>query len=238
MDAHPDAPTPRARFRRRRRVLIGLAVLAVASAPAAVFATHTFTDVPTSAFYHSAATSLKTAGITNGCGVDTFCPDDPVTRGQVAVFMNRALPRTNQSTTQTATTASAIGGAANVGDVTITVPGAAGAGVQQYVTVWGKVTVSDNQGTPIASSCPCAWTLTISDDEASPVTSPPAWGQMADLVALGTDREDGVVFHRFTATPGPHTYTMKITVSTPGAGNLALSNMVLVATTAPFPATG
>lgn len=35
--------------------------------------------------------ALAAAGITRGCGDDTFCPDDDVTRGQMAAFLTRAL---------------------------------------------------------------------------------------------------------------------------------------------------
>src|SRR5262249_2625558 len=33
--------------------------------------------------------------ITQGCAADRFCPADPVTRGQMAVFLTRALYRTD-----------------------------------------------------------------------------------------------------------------------------------------------
>ncbi len=35
--------------------------------------------------------ALVVAGITNGCTDDRFCPSDPVTRGQMAAFLDRAL---------------------------------------------------------------------------------------------------------------------------------------------------
>ncbi len=35
--------------------------------------------------------ALVAAGITNGCDVDRFCPDDLVTREQMAAFLTRAL---------------------------------------------------------------------------------------------------------------------------------------------------
>ena len=35
--------------------------------------------------------TLYDHGITSGCTVDKFCPDDPVTRGQMAAFLVRAL---------------------------------------------------------------------------------------------------------------------------------------------------
>jgi hypothetical protein len=41
--------------------------------------------------FEEAIESLAAAGITSGCGGDRFCPDDPVTRGQMAAFLQRAL---------------------------------------------------------------------------------------------------------------------------------------------------
>ena len=35
--------------------------------------------------------AIKDLGITSGCEVDKYCPDDPVTRGQMAAFLVRAL---------------------------------------------------------------------------------------------------------------------------------------------------
>jgi hypothetical protein len=49
-----------------------------------------FTDDDTSTFVADIAW-LSATGITKGCGTDTFCPDDPVTRGQMAAFLVRAM---------------------------------------------------------------------------------------------------------------------------------------------------
>ncbi len=49
-----------------------------------------FTDVADSVFSADIA-ALAASGITNGCTPDRFCPDDPVTRGQMAAFLTRAL---------------------------------------------------------------------------------------------------------------------------------------------------
>src|SRR5260370_11675248 len=35
---------------------------------------------------------MKDLGITSGCGTTTYCPDDAVTRGQMAVILLRARP--------------------------------------------------------------------------------------------------------------------------------------------------
>jgi hypothetical protein len=57
-----------------------------------------FTDDNDSVF-QADIEKLATAGITSGCGEDIFCPDDPVTRGQMAAFLVRALGYTNQGNT-------------------------------------------------------------------------------------------------------------------------------------------
>ncbi len=54
------------------------------------FAFHDFSDVDSAAFYHDDVHWLKEIGITLGCGGTLFCPNDPVTRGQMAAFLHRA----------------------------------------------------------------------------------------------------------------------------------------------------
>ena len=49
-----------------------------------------FTDTTGSIFAADIAW-LAATGITNGCGPQTFCPDEPVTRGQLAAFFVRAF---------------------------------------------------------------------------------------------------------------------------------------------------
>ena len=53
--------------------------------------TATFTDVPTTHPFHRFIEALYASGITAGCGNNQFCPDEPITRGQFAVFMSTAL---------------------------------------------------------------------------------------------------------------------------------------------------
>jgi hypothetical protein len=48
-------------------------------------------DVPTTHPFFRFVEALARAGITSGCGDGSFCPDDPVTRGQMAVFLATAL---------------------------------------------------------------------------------------------------------------------------------------------------
>lgn len=56
-------------------------------------AIQTFTDVPLSHPFHRYIEALAAAGITGGCNVSPplYCPNAPVTRGQMAVFLSVAL---------------------------------------------------------------------------------------------------------------------------------------------------
>ena len=79
------------------RVVLVLAVMAAAFVGARLGllgtrdagASHNFSDVPPGAFYHAAVDFLVGNGITSGCGAGLFCPENPVTRGQVAVFLDK-----------------------------------------------------------------------------------------------------------------------------------------------------
>jgi beta-N-acetylhexosaminidase len=53
--------------------------------------TQTFGDVPVSHPFHRFIEALATSGITGGCGGGNYCPDSPLTRGQMAVFLSAAL---------------------------------------------------------------------------------------------------------------------------------------------------
>jgi len=52
-----------------------------------------FDDVPTSHPFFQFVEALNAAGITGGCSVNPplYCPDNPLTRGQMAVFLAKAL---------------------------------------------------------------------------------------------------------------------------------------------------
>jgi hypothetical protein len=59
----------------------------VSPAPAAA----TFGDVPTSHPFFQFIEALAASGVTGGCGNGNFCPDAPLTRGQMALFLAKAL---------------------------------------------------------------------------------------------------------------------------------------------------
>lgn len=53
--------------------------------------TATFWDVPTSHPFHQYVEALARSRITSGCGGGAYCVNDPVTRGQMAVFLARTV---------------------------------------------------------------------------------------------------------------------------------------------------
>jgi len=57
-------------------------------------ATGQFNDVPISNPFADWIEQFATEGITGGCGANLYCPDDPVTREQMAVFLLKAFKGT------------------------------------------------------------------------------------------------------------------------------------------------
>lgn len=77
---------------KRTVMAMGVMLAVLLAIPAAVYASHQFTDVPSSNTFHEDIAWLADNGITKGCNPPAnteFCPGDPVTRGQMAAFMRR-----------------------------------------------------------------------------------------------------------------------------------------------------
>jgi len=53
--------------------------------------TQTFNDVPSNYWAFSFIEELAARGITSGCGGGSFCPESPITRAQMAVFLIRTI---------------------------------------------------------------------------------------------------------------------------------------------------
>jgi hypothetical protein len=53
--------------------------------------TQTFGDVPPDQQFFQFIEALAASGITGGCGGGNYCPDAPLTRGQMAAFLAKAL---------------------------------------------------------------------------------------------------------------------------------------------------
>jgi S-layer homology domain len=100
--------------RTRTRRFITLAVAAFLVVPATVFASDGFIDVPDTQIFHGDIAWMDANGITSGCGGGNYCPDDNVTRGQMAAFMKRLATKkvVNAATAETAVTATTAGNGA------------------------------------------------------------------------------------------------------------------------------
>ena len=63
-------------------------------------ATPTFSDVPATHPQYGYVEAISSRSVTSGCGGGKYCPDAPVTRGQMAVFLCRAagIPTRNPTT--------------------------------------------------------------------------------------------------------------------------------------------
>ncbi|MPZ53264.1 MAG: hypothetical protein GEU79_11120 [Acidimicrobiia bacterium] len=72
--------------------IVMLAVLGLLLTPVVVWASHQFRDVPDDHVFHEDIGWLADNQVTLGCNPpdnDLFCPDEGVTRGQMAAFMRR-----------------------------------------------------------------------------------------------------------------------------------------------------
>jgi hypothetical protein len=80
----PDAPVSRAEMAALLVRSVGLDTGGAATDPS-------FTDVAADAWFASFVEALRIAGITTGCATDRFCPEEAVTREQMALFLARAF---------------------------------------------------------------------------------------------------------------------------------------------------
>lgn len=78
-------------MKRRHLTVLGVLIGALLAIPVALLASHRFSDVPTSSAFHDDISWLADAGVTLGCDASgtLFCPDEFVTRQQMAAFMRR-----------------------------------------------------------------------------------------------------------------------------------------------------
>jgi hypothetical protein len=75
---------------RTRQLYVGLLAIALLAASATlVRASHNFADVPNGSVAHDAVEWMVNRAITLGCAAGMFCPEAPVTRAQMALFMQR-----------------------------------------------------------------------------------------------------------------------------------------------------
>lgn len=93
-----NATPPRWLASRRRRVVAAVGVAIALVVPGLALANHQFSDVPTASTFHTNVARVYGARITNGCAPDLYCPDDAVSRGQMAAFIARSAGRVETAT--------------------------------------------------------------------------------------------------------------------------------------------
>jgi hypothetical protein len=83
----PDSPVSRAQM----AVFLLKSKYGILYSPPPVGASTGFTDVPTNYWAAAWIKQLVTEGITSGCGSGIYCPEDLVTRAQMAIFLQRTF---------------------------------------------------------------------------------------------------------------------------------------------------
>lgn len=222
-----------------RRVIVIVIAAIVLAVPVAVSANHIFSDVPTSNTFHLAISRLFGSGITGGCGSGKYCPNDPVTRGQMAGFLNRGLGRAAHDT-----------GATSGDDWATVLPGrdlavsavdlATGGGTTgtQHVLVQGNVDAFTNQ----VGVCPCDLRIFL-------LSATGEVSEVATAIIGAIPSPDDSFFrgsvswsHLFTAESGTNTTYFLVAQVTPTLAPLAASQSEvawsLQATQVPFNFTG
>jgi len=83
----PDASTTRAQM----AIFLLKAKYGSSYVPPSVGASTSFTDVPTDYWAAAWIKQLAVEGITGGCGSGMYCPESPVSRGQMSIFIVRTF---------------------------------------------------------------------------------------------------------------------------------------------------
>jgi RHS repeat-associated protein len=169
--------------------------------------TPSFTDVPANYSYFQWIQKLKEIGVTAGCGANTYCPDQFVTRGQMAIFLvrsgfNQLLSATAPFITSASPNSGAPGNTVTVnltginthfGSGTVVVPGGS--------LTAGAATVTDATHLKVSITIPSGTTLgPVSITAKTPSVSEEATLPNGFIVGLG---DPVPTITSFTPTSGP-----------------------------------
>lgn len=211
---------------------LGIGMLALGVAAGTVIASHDFSDVPDTHVFHTQISNLVNAGITTGCAPGLYCPDNAVTRAQMAAFLTRTASRIGHSSALVNSTVTSAQGFVTVAQKQIVVPGSGAASSFQMVRVDGQFAILGD-GTNCTSAARCGY-LTRIDPGIGLPSSETFW----EIPQGGGDWQTTVSHHwAFTAPSGStRTYAIQVRIGMPGTWSL-LSPSILVET-APFGATG
>ena len=140
-----------------------------------------FTDVGTGHPYFPWVQKMKQLGVTSGCGPATYCPDDPVTRGQMAVFImrgefNQLLPATTPVVVWTypagvsrgnTSIVTILGQSSNFTNGVTVVNAGAGITVGNVIVLNGTMLTAQLTVSPSATPGPRSITVTTGSEEAT-----------------------------------------------------------------------
>ncbi len=233
------AALERSRSRMRRAVVVLGVMVVMLGVPVVSTASHLFSDVPTGSTFHNDIAAIAAAGLTDGCTATTYCPNSPVTRGQMAAFLRRGG----------GTIAAEFGGSLAAGgdvasgqfsnsfslirEVQLTVPGVSrGGAAHQLVHVQGRVILYTFGP---ESGCPCVFEAMVYNPEGD-YTSP---SQFNTLIGVGEFLEAVDIDTVIPITPGTRTFRLYLRVLTRFSSAPELIYDVepqtsLIATTYPF----
>jgi hypothetical protein len=197
-------------------------------APTLVLAAHLFTDVPNGGF-HNDISRIAGAGITAGCTPTTYCPNETVTRGQMAAFLNRTGGRVAYNTNGFQTDLSS---SKELGAVTIRAGNVQGGTASIALEASGYTFTSG----PNETGCvPCTVTFQISKDGGG--SSLYAWMTVHNLSVSEQESSSGAISW-VVGVPTGVDLTFRLNAARyTGSGNVSAIGS-LTATYVPFGPTG
>lgn len=210
---------------RRRGILAGVVALTLL-VPGLALASHSFVDVPDSNTFHTNIGRVYGARITAGCDATRYCPNDTVTRGQMAAFLNRTGGRADYDDGPTLVLTASAQTLATVsikaGDVT---------GGTAYV----KIEASVQTYTLSATGCPCDGFFYI--EGASGAVAGPAYLEVNELSTEGWS-VDGTSLSTLVAVPTGVTQTFMVRAFQDGGTGAMSAFANVTAMYVPFASTG
>jgi hypothetical protein len=214
----------------RGRKLLAITALALClSVPSLAVVNDVFSDVPAAAFYHDAVNAIYRAGITAGCAAGLYCPDQSVTRAQMAVFLHRGLGRVAYGNGDYAARDATF---SDVAMLTINTGGVAGQ--TGFVKVDAAITAYNAN----TAGCPCVVEYQIvRDGGGTPFVHSITLGN--DVGGVDSNGSGGATLSVAVPTATTQTFRLQARVSTvSGAGSAISAGGTITAVYAPFGGTG
>ncbi len=203
----------------RRQSGILVMVVIILSTSVIALGSHLFSDVPTAAFYHNAVEWISNRGITAGCGGSLYCPDAPVTRGQMAVFLQK------EGAALTPDGRVSVGGGAPLTSATTFVcktDGPAGSGSDPFTAIFSRqaaIFINLSLQAPAASTVTFGVQGAFSTDNGATWTDAPVGSSQIATAANSTwssVSSFGLVSLNDTAPPTTYLFTAHVSWLGPG----------------------